>query len=45
MTGNHAGQVIGQIVMRGNAGAIADPDAGQRAARAEIDVIVLTETR
>ena len=43
VAGGDHGQVVRQVVMGGDAGAVADPDAGQRVASTEVDVVVLAQ--
>jgi hypothetical protein len=41
--GRHHRQVVRQVVVGGDAGLVADPDAGQRVAGAEVDVVVAAQ--
>jgi hypothetical protein len=41
--GGHHGQVVRQVVVGGDAGLVADPDAGQRVASAEVDVVLAAQ--
>ena len=42
---HHAGQVVRQVVVGRDAGAVADPDAGQRVAPAQVHAVLVVETR
>jgi hypothetical protein len=43
--GRHHGDVVRHVVVRGDAGAVADPDAGQRVAAAKVEVVLLAKAR